>query len=348
MNGVTPDNDGNITLSASSVGAVGYAAPQSLSPAQQAQVRENINAPAPYEAGDNISITGRVITTKAFPCNPNLLDNWYFGNPVNQRGQTSYTGKVYGIDRWRAQADNAVVTVGGGGVTFSSASDAYIQLCEETLFNSLRGRQVTASALFTDGTLSSGTGVIPTVEGDFSVSLVNNSMIALICAFFKDSSSRQILRFNTTSTSSTTPLLAVKLELGSEQTLAHQENGQWVLNEIPDYGDQLAECQRYFVNLVQDNTRYTPVGIGVARSATTIQGKIFIPRQMRALPAIATNASDWIVVNGGQYLTPTSVVVDGISPAVINALVDGQNFVVGAAYDLFIKPEGKCTLSADL
>ena len=23
--------------------------------------------------------------------NPNLLDNWYFGNPVNQRGQTSYS-----------------------------------------------------------------------------------------------------------------------------------------------------------------------------------------------------------------------------------------------------------------
>ena len=36
-------------------------------------------------AGQNISITGNVIDTKAFPCNPNLLDNWYFPNPVNQR-----------------------------------------------------------------------------------------------------------------------------------------------------------------------------------------------------------------------------------------------------------------------
>ena len=36
-------------------------------------------------------------------CNPNLLDNWYFANPVNQRGQTEYpasNGVTYTIDRW--------------------------------------------------------------------------------------------------------------------------------------------------------------------------------------------------------------------------------------------------------
>ena len=41
-------------------------------------------------------------------------------------------------------------------------------------------------------------------------------------------------------------IIAVGLELGSQQTLAHQENGVWVLNEIPKFGDQLAECQRYY------------------------------------------------------------------------------------------------------
>ena len=38
---------------------------------------------------------------------------------------------------------------------------------------------------------------------------------------------------------------AAKLELGSTQTLAHKENGVWVLNEIPDFGEQLRRCQRY-------------------------------------------------------------------------------------------------------
>ena len=44
VNGVTPDNDGNITLSASSVDAVGYDTPQTLTDAQKQQARDNINA----------------------------------------------------------------------------------------------------------------------------------------------------------------------------------------------------------------------------------------------------------------------------------------------------------------
>ena len=54
--------------------------------------------------GENIAVS----TTDSTPIsgavkyrtNPNLLDNWYFGRPVNQRGQTEYTeaGK-YVIDR---------------------------------------------------------------------------------------------------------------------------------------------------------------------------------------------------------------------------------------------------------
>ena len=42
VNGVTPDNNGNITLSADNVGAVSYDAPQSLTAAQQAQALSNI------------------------------------------------------------------------------------------------------------------------------------------------------------------------------------------------------------------------------------------------------------------------------------------------------------------
>ena len=42
-------------------------------------------------------------------------------------------------------------------------------------------------------------------------------------------------------------LVAIKLEVGDTQTLAHQnEYGEWVLNEIPDYAEELWKCQRYF------------------------------------------------------------------------------------------------------
>lgn len=42
-------------------------------------------------------------------------------------------------------------------------------------------------------------------------------------------------------------IVAVKLELGDKQTLARQdEEGNWVLNDIPDKGLELLKCQRYF------------------------------------------------------------------------------------------------------
>jgi len=49
-------------------------------------------------------------------CNRNLLDNWYFANSVNQKGQDEYSGG-YGIDRWKS--DGATV-LNDGSVVFSS------------------------------------------------------------------------------------------------------------------------------------------------------------------------------------------------------------------------------------
>ena len=261
MNGVTPDNDGNITLSASSVGAVGYNTPQSLTDAQKQQARENINAPAPYEAGDNISITGRIITTKAFPCNPNLAANWYFGRPVNQRGQMEYTGSGYMIDRW--YADEVVLAISSGAIRVSRSSrglwySRIMQNLETDLSKEIAGKTCTLSALvksvrgigqvqlsvFNISDNVSTTNIYATLTGGIELVTVtfvvpeSYSGKSLGVFFYPDSDDN--------SRSNGCDVYAVKLELGSQQTLAHQENGKWVLNEIPKFGDQLAECQRYF------------------------------------------------------------------------------------------------------
>ena len=349
MNGETPDNDGNITLSASSVGAVGYNTPQSLTAEQQAQARDNINAPAPYEAGDNIAITGRIITTKAFPCNPNLLDNWYFGNPVNQRGQTSYTTNfTYTVDRWLRAFFSAVgkTDVSDGYLALFGANSNFTQILPDYRRKSLCGKQVTFSALCR----GAGVTIFEDAQGGYHAKNFQNADYDCIALTFtvKSDADRAECHVQVTG-DNPVDIIAVKLELGPQQTLAHQENGAWALNEIPKFGDQLAECQRYALNMIQDDTKYTPMGIGVARSATEIQGKISIPVQMRALPAISTNAADWLVVNGGSYLYPTAISVDGgISPALVNIIISGQGFSPGMAYEIFVNPGGKCILSADL
>lgn len=288
---------------------VSYGAPQSLTAEQQAQARENINAPAPYEAGDNISITGRIITTKAFPCNPKLTDNWYWGNLVDQRngytvppgkniykdgtllGTTDkyytvigftggdnnpqfvyngnvcysdpntavrgYTGTGYTIDRWKLDNDSGACSINltKEGIEFIATSGAtgiasLNQIIDPSDFNALSGRTVTLSLL---GKTDTTQQVLFYVNGQIAASksseATNGMHMTSLTYTFPDSISFAAVFVYGRSTPGigTGKILASKLELGTQQTLAHKEYGDWVLNEIPKFGDQLAECQRYCV-----------------------------------------------------------------------------------------------------
>lgn len=219
-------------------GAVKYNTPQTLTDEQKQQARDNIGAPAPYTAGENISISGSVIATKAFPCNPKILDNWYWGNPVNQRGQTSYTGTdfaTYSIDRWLCHGS---MHLSNGEIEVSREGAPYgYGYFLQKLGCSIDGKTVTASVLTSDGVLRWGTLVATSEEQ--TVPGTDDDMSGL-----KVSSNS--FKFSIGSYDNVYKIIAVGLELGSQQTLAHQENGVWVLNEIPKFGDQLAECQRYY------------------------------------------------------------------------------------------------------
>ena len=269
VNEKSPSDSGNVTLTADDIQASGnasvqdelnnavkYNTPQTLTPAQQAQARDNINAPAPYEAGDNISITGGIITTKAFPCNPRLLDNWYWGNPVNQRGQTSYAGAGYTIDRWKTYASGTIALSGG-----------HLSLTEVTDF----GQQIEISRMSVDCPVTfsvlTDTGLAWSTHkfaGDTNETWYENigNGITLNMIYNWISSGTVLVGLQTQAAN----IRAVGLELGTQQTLAHKEYGEWVLNEIPKFGDQLAECQRYYyrahyvqyqtINMAYEDTAY--------------------------------------------------------------------------------------------
>ena len=206
--------------------------------------------------------------------NPNLLDNWYFGNPVNQRGQTERTGSQSGyfIDRWKFGSYDQTVTVTESGLHWSTAEGIW---CTQVLenFDELIGRTLTLSAII-DGVLYSVTGVL-TESGKLSMKPVGNLFVELT----HDEKGFRFVTYN--NPTPTVTILAAKLELGSQQTLAHQdENGVWQLNEIPDYGEQLARCQRYFQTFATESLRPTnaldfrPVMRATpALSAITVGGK---------------------------------------------------------------------------
>jgi hypothetical protein len=77
---------------------------------------------------------------------------------------------------------------------------------------------------------------------------------------------------------------AVKLELGPEQTLAHWDGTKWVLNELPDYDEELAKCQHYLV--VAKQIIYNRVGL---LNANGLYFSIPLPQPLAREPVPANN-----------------------------------------------------------
>lgn len=245
-------------------------------------------------AGQNISIIGSTISTKAFPCNPNLLDNWYFPHPVNQRGQTTYTGAGYCIDRWKLTNASAKLTIGSGGVTLgTTGGNVWMQSYLEN-GDQLLGKTVTVS-LLVDGELYAGAGTLPveavtsntgfTTSGDVNVGL------------YKTADGRVFVQIGN-KTGADASLVAIKLELGSTQTLAHQDsNNNWVLNEIPDYAAQELRCMRYLLWHTETSKEMCAAMVG---STGRLYCSIPLSVPMRATPTIISLESVDLFVAAGR------------------------------------------------
>ena len=299
--------------------AVKYNAPQTLTDAQKAQARTNINAPAPYTAGDGISISGSVIAAKVQPCNKNLIINWYFGNPVNQRnvsGTISSAG--YFLDRWKLVSGS--VTINTDGITLNGTMQQVLETAPVGT--------VTASAL-----TRAGVGeVVPTYN----------------------SASKTV-----TVTAAGKKLVAVKLELGTEQTLAHQDaNGNWALNEIPDYGEELTKCMRYLqVISTPYDTSGNGVAIGYANNTVDLWVPIplAVPMRISPTPTIPTGGvalfkvgktsnalKDVTKVTGGWAMQT------GGACSMRSLIFTASGLTAGETYALFMRQGAQIVLRAEL
>lgn len=210
--------------------------------------------------------TVQTISSSSSGVNPNLLDNWYFANPVNQRGQTVYESSasksVYTVDRvkwWGQYADGLPLTVTSDGLVAKSGQTSKYQNIDTYIpAKGLAGRKIKFSVLYkSTGNFYIGIdGLGTSYEGKASSNWNLYETILTVPAEWSNDTLRLFVGLNENDMTFT--LNAWKLELGDQQTLAHKdENDNWVLNEIPDYGEQLARCQRYFQTFATESLRPT-------------------------------------------------------------------------------------------
>ena len=241
--------------------------------------------------------------------NPNLLDNAYFANPVNQRGQTEYSGGGYAIDRWKLSAQNVVAAIDDSGITVTNSQTwraGLTQLVEVDLTKALIGKTVTASALVrvNSGNMQLAIGKTYTSAMQVESPAFRNSEFSLVSwTFVVPSDTTSMVFFMAAAAGASFTVKAVKLELGNTQTMARKDaSGNWVLNEIPDYGERLARCQRY--QLVLDCTdAYEVIGSGYATSESYLRLMIPTPVSLRAVPAFSHTLTNFDAVGAGSSKT---------------------------------------------
>lgn len=271
---------------------------------------------------------------------PNLLDNWYFGRPVNQRREKNYsTNWGYTIDRWQT-SENSTLTVNNGSV---SLTGSYFFEPLEEIVDALKGKTVTVSLLFATGELEFATGVVPTTWVGWS-SIAKNGHVGLQ-GIGEDSTRLWLLI-----TDDAKNILAAKLELGPTQTLAHKEGDRWVINEVPDYGEQMRRCQRYYI-------KYDTIKANgyISNAAKSYYMPIFLPEAMRTTPTILGTPKIRVRFNGGyssRFVGGTFTAPDSWGSMVISANAVTLAFNVNTAVDpnnipVSIEVEG-LELSADL
>lgn len=186
------------------------------------------------------------VSVSRWQTNPNLLHNWYFPNSVNQRGQTSYGGVAnqYTIDRWRVTNANTTLFVYSDYIEIQAATGAtpYLQQILEHP-QRIAGKTVTLSVLDGNNGLFTATSTMP-LTAPSAITLYCN--VSNVCDVLLTPAGVLSVRLKS-GAGDGRAFVAAKLELGTKQTLAHlDESENWVLNEIPDYGNQLLRCQRYY------------------------------------------------------------------------------------------------------
>lgn len=150
----------SVSAQASAAGGSGGGGSAALIAGDGIEINGRTISALPPIAGAGIAVDGRKISQTA---PRNLLDNSDFRNPVNQRGQGSYSGATYTIDRWRTWGSSDVVTLNSNGITISA--DALWQYLKETTPES--GKTYTAAVKLADGTISVASGVLQSTGYSF-------------------------------------------------------------------------------------------------------------------------------------------------------------------------------------
>ena len=295
-----------------------------------------IKGPIASDGNDNFTSTGS---------NRNLLDNWYFVGggsqlgdgvfPINQRGQTSYSGSANIFDRWTLQ--NAFATLASDAVYFGSTTQNVWGLMQQvpSCFRNLWGKTVTVSAILNNDELVQGTYTIPS-SGAFDMPAAGSG--GVFVNLYSYDGSNIVFRIYTQYTAQY-HIKAVKLELGTVSTLAN--------DAPPDYGTELAKCKQYYREIVCTARGRLFLGIGFGTTGVEVPNIFGVGNEMRTTsPNVTVTGSLYVSI--GSDIAVTSVSKNFSNSNFGLSFNTAGGITAQTVYSVIGSAGAKITFSADL
>lgn len=188
----------------------------------------------------------------------NLLYNWYFmgtgsqaGNytfPINTKGQSSYAPPVgsadYGIDAWKQNVKTSITLDNTGLLITNTDSYGYADIHQNPAMRAsqLVGKTITATALFTDAE-NACIEIMCGLDSVFDGESITGSGMSTVTAVVPNDATYVNCLIKVVGANASARVLAAKVEIGPEQTLAERVLGVWKLKEVPDYAREKYACQ---------------------------------------------------------------------------------------------------------
>lgn len=288
---------------------------------------------------------------------PSLLINGYFQRPVNQRGNTLYSGTGYGIDGWRSYSSSAQMEIISGGikVTGTGGIPSFFQKLEDDLI--VAGTEFTFSAFLTEVTgtvrLTARFGY-GNSDAYLSQAFCNVPEPGVYAVTFTIPENATTMRVGISSASNGSAIArAMKLEYGPNQTLGYQDSdGNWQLLPQPDddYATQLLWCRIFAFDLTGEAT-VGYVGTGYAETANTARIIVPIPQSFRTTPVVSYSG-DWYITTAGHAgasgYPVTNMSVNTVAENCVALSVTTSGMTLGESVALHFRNGGRCWLDASL
>ena len=220
----------------------------------------------------------------------NLFDNSNFTNPVNQRGQTSYTGG-FGIDRW--QNTNSTITLTDNGLKLTKTDTSNVSKFVGTILpENININSAYTVAISINGTIEIFNSMFPNVNGESYVISGNT----INCEFGK-AASCYVIRF----------VFESQGEYMMEWAALYE--GEYIAELLPPYVPkgytaELLECQRYYYQFQNGTSVYGYTG----SSGTSVYIAFELPTTMRLTnPTVSMSGNIYGAFGGAGTTSLTSI-----------------------------------------